>query len=1197
MAQTSHIGTGTIHLEISIQGQHEVRDFINLLNQIRSHVATLGVTLRASAGPLDDFAQGLRRMSFVLRDAGRQFLLFGGAIAAGLTAITLEGAKFEQGMADVRSVITSLNDGTEGAEYQFRQLSQTLLQVAGDTIFTASEVTDAAKQLALAGFSVKEINESIMGIADLAAAAGEDAASVATSAVVILRGFGIAADEMDRVSDTLTAVFTNSNTTLTSLRESLKLATPAAAAFGLSIEETAAAIGILGNAGVQGSMGGTGLSRLITQLATDLDVFNELLVPLGSSADAVNPLRVGLQGAVEEFRRLIIAGKLSQEQLAKAFDERAMRALLNMLNQGSDAFDRLNEKIENSIGLTARIAAIKLDTVAGQWELLTGSISKAATEIYLTFAPALKNLLAFMTSVVDGLVNWIRENREVAKALAFTAAAVSAVTLAVGGLATALGVLLITVSALIAVISGFAGVPIALALTAIATFTTAVATLTAALFLLYVGLTSLGNIFYTLGRSVLEFFNIVDTAEEHAAKVMVFEAAFNAVAESLKNLTGESAKAARRVEELIDLLAKGNLVSENELQRATKLMSEIGVQDSGDLEKKLVELRRQRIIATRELNLLLEKSIAQGIDPDTLREQAALANAYIDKIDENIARLESSKLTLSEIEESINRARFGTVDSAEATLGSYIDIYQEEIDKITAQLAGTLDESMKSELERQSAKFQSQMDALVTAKGFISSFDQDTFKEFLKGFDAGGFAAGIDAVNQYKAALQEAIEKQAQLTKEADEAFKDLAELLPETARGLQADFDSQLAELQKLKEDIGDAIDTILDDPTNDLVSFEELAQMYQDATENIAARKQKLLDTLNETRDDEILRLKRERAEADKDVVEAVRLLREQRQREVDKKVEELFDTKSDLLTAAELAQIEADKKDFITESNLETERLVANLEEQFKKETEIKDVKKEINLEETERNKLEADVTNQLIEQVQSLKDAVAITQFLRAESRKRVDDAKRAAIDQEKAESRLLETVRKRAEIEAAGGDTTAIDAKIRRQRNAAGFATDVANLRRGEAGFKKFESNFQVEIEQAKQKGVADAAAQAATKKVTSQFSVLADIVGVVSEGLRMLPKDLLDSIKGAVNNIPAIPIKPVPVQPPQNVPNLNAPGNPQLPANAKVENKITDNRVANVNINGAGDPKKVAEQVMDYLGRGGLGFNFIGLPG
>src|SRR5690606_7971572 len=108
--------------------------------------------------------------------------------------------------------------------------------------------------LAMAGFEVQEIYDALPGTLNLAAAAQMDLGRAADISSNILTAFGMQATELTNVADMLTYTFTNSNTSMEQLGEAFKYVGPVAQAAGLEFSEVAAALGLLGDAGIQSSM-------------------------------------------------------------------------------------------------------------------------------------------------------------------------------------------------------------------------------------------------------------------------------------------------------------------------------------------------------------------------------------------------------------------------------------------------------------------------------------------------------------------------------------------------------------------------------------------------------------------------------------------------------------------------------------------------------------------------------------------------------------------------------------------------------------------------------------------------------------------------------------------------------------------------------------------------------------------------------
>ncbi|MEJ7485451.1 phage tail tape measure protein, partial [Staphylococcus hominis] len=78
---------------------------------------------------------------------------------------------------------------------EFNQLRIKALQMGRDTKFTASESAEAMNYMALAGWDTKDMLKGIGGVMDLAAASGEDLASVSDIVTDNLTAFGMKAKD------------------------------------------------------------------------------------------------------------------------------------------------------------------------------------------------------------------------------------------------------------------------------------------------------------------------------------------------------------------------------------------------------------------------------------------------------------------------------------------------------------------------------------------------------------------------------------------------------------------------------------------------------------------------------------------------------------------------------------------------------------------------------------------------------------------------------------------------------------------------------------------------------------------------------------------------------------------------------------------------------------------------------------------
>ena len=170
------------------------------------------------------------------------------------------GMEFEQGMANVSAI-----SGVTGAELD--SLSAKAKEMGANTKFSALEASDAMSYMAMAGWNSGQMIDGIGGIMNLAAASGEDLATVSDIVTDSLTAFGLKASDSAEFADILAVASSKSNTNVSMLGESFKNVAPTAGAMGYSVRDTTVALGLMANAGIKGGAAGTALNGIMTRLA------------------------------------------------------------------------------------------------------------------------------------------------------------------------------------------------------------------------------------------------------------------------------------------------------------------------------------------------------------------------------------------------------------------------------------------------------------------------------------------------------------------------------------------------------------------------------------------------------------------------------------------------------------------------------------------------------------------------------------------------------------------------------------------------------------------------------------------------------------------------------------------------------------------------------------------------------------------
>lgn len=405
------------------------------------------------------------------------------AVGASLAAPAKVSLDFEAQMSRVGAIGGMTEKQTAGLTAKARELGRA-------TRYTAVEVGQGMEYLTMAGFNAQQTVQAIGGVLDVAAAAGTDLGRTSDIVSNVLTGFGLTADQSERVGDVLTKTFTSSNTTLESLGETMKYVAPVAKSAGASIELVAAMAGVLGDAGIQGSMAGTTLrntflrliapskdaskhmkqlgisaeemaeimadpegqnaARYIKKMGIDvadeqgnlrdwMDILTELSVKMGNLSEAER-----LEAANSIFGKYAVSGGLAILDSLKNDEAYIEAQIANMREQGATEEeieryrlatraklqDRLAKNMQASQERTAKLtAARQMDNAKGDLIILGAAVSDLGIAIGNVLSPSIRDSAQHLTVLANKAGALVERFPRLSKAVFLSVGAVLALTI------------------------------------------------------------------------------------------------------------------------------------------------------------------------------------------------------------------------------------------------------------------------------------------------------------------------------------------------------------------------------------------------------------------------------------------------------------------------------------------------------------------------------------------------------------------------------------------------------------------------------------------------------------------------------------------------------------------------------------------------------------------------------------------------
>ena len=372
----------------------QVEKFDDSITNATNKSKTLTQRLKELAHQFRATGQESNKSSTTILGAVKKYVAVGTAIA-GLKKATNIFTAFDDEMRKVQATAGATTKEFEALRNQAKDLGAT-------TSWSASEAAQAQFEFAKAGFTANEILKATPSILNTAIAGQLDLAEATSITAGALRMFKLDALESERVGDALAMTANTTTTDIRGLGESLKYAGLGATDFGLSLEQTLALLGTLGNNKIDSSMAGTGLRSVFSALK------DKNKIKLLNSVD----IQLTEDGKYRNFIKILDDIKLKTKGMAEAqkqafmrdvFGEQGELVISALLKTDSDKINDLIYKLDHAKGYSQKLAETFEKGLGGSFRGLNSAIEGLAISFIDNFAPAISVTVNFISSAVNSL--------------------------------------------------------------------------------------------------------------------------------------------------------------------------------------------------------------------------------------------------------------------------------------------------------------------------------------------------------------------------------------------------------------------------------------------------------------------------------------------------------------------------------------------------------------------------------------------------------------------------------------------------------------------------------------------------------------------------------------------------------------------------------------------------------------------------
>ncbi|TWT12078.1 phage tail tape measure protein [Streptococcus sp. sy004] len=360
---------------------------------------------------LTDWGNKLKSAGSRLQDMGNAMAPVSTLLSGGFALATKKALDFGGQMQVTKSLLSDTVGTSQELNAATKKLGDSSKSWAKEYGISTSEINVGMQELIKAGLDANQTVGAMPPILRATKATGEDFNTVMGATTSIMSQFGLVSNDTNqmlkntqRVTDSLSFVANKTKAGFGDMGLAMEYVGPVANSVGMEVEETAAAVGILSNAGIEGQKAGTvlrgALSKLLNPSKANADAFKKL----GFSAEEFRSGAIKLPDVLDRIRQNTEGMTDAQKAalIAQAFGVEAQSGMNTLVNEGGAALRRLTEETKNAGGYTDQLAKKMSGSAQSGVERFKASLEVLQINIGEKLLP----ILTYFVEKADQLVNW-----------------------------------------------------------------------------------------------------------------------------------------------------------------------------------------------------------------------------------------------------------------------------------------------------------------------------------------------------------------------------------------------------------------------------------------------------------------------------------------------------------------------------------------------------------------------------------------------------------------------------------------------------------------------------------------------------------------------------------------------------------------------------------------------------------------------
>lgn len=367
-----------------------------------------------------------------------------------VTAVFAKGIQaatnFNGKMTEIQAL---LSDGTPAKvlSKQMDTLSDKSKQWARQYGIDTSSINDGMEEMIKRGYDFNQTVGAMPAVLDASRASGEDFGTVMSASTAILEQFGLKTEDTasmmkntQRVTDSLTFVANKTSAGFEDMGIAMEYVGPVAHSLGMNVEQTAAAVELLSNNGIEGEKAGTSLRGALSRLLKPTKQSSAAFEELGINIDEWKKGNIGLPDMLDTIKKHT-EGMTDAEKsslVAKAFGVEAQTGMNVLINQGGDALRNLTKETQNATGYTKKLADQMNNSDKNAFNKAKATLEVLSIDLGQKLLPSIIPVVKEIDNLAGSFEKLSPETQQFIIKMAIAAAAVAPTAKALSGLTSIL---------------------------------------------------------------------------------------------------------------------------------------------------------------------------------------------------------------------------------------------------------------------------------------------------------------------------------------------------------------------------------------------------------------------------------------------------------------------------------------------------------------------------------------------------------------------------------------------------------------------------------------------------------------------------------------------------------------------------------------------------------------------------------------